>query len=348
MTLSYTINERSEESWPSSPRTHSITSSTSSIHSIHSPRPTNPFLSTSPQLTSHSLSFANPFVHNAFSSITASLFDDEETSNVVFIISEPPPGTRSSEFYSRSAKNTLGLSRNANGTSPDDSARGGGPGAVPGSGRNSRASRVRGAREEYIYAHTKVLSARSEYFRNSTLSVFAFRCVHRTFMLTSRTVFANKSAFNEVLNVTSIEEDLGSMPMGPGGLGSEITDEDFDDKDEDIASPRPPPSGVITPSGSMRSSDGALTATTVKRRVVRVSDTSYATYRAMLYFLYTGWVVDPRALNPLHSDADGSLVDVGSTRLRPLPLPNARQARISGTMRALTAVTCSQSLIPQS
>ena len=102
-------------------------------------------------------------------------------------------------------------------------------------------------------------------------------------------VFANKSAFNEVLNVTSIEEDLGSMPMGPGRLGSEITDEDFDDGDEDIASPRPPPSGAMTPSeSSIRSSDGALTATTVKRRVVRVSDTSYATYRAMLYFLYTG------------------------------------------------------------
>jgi len=79
------------------------------------------------------------------------------------------------------------------------------------------------------------------------------------------------------------------MPMGPGGLGNEITDEDFDDGDEDITSPKPPPSGIITPSeSSIRGSDGALTATTMKRRVVRVSDTSYATYRAMLYFLYTG------------------------------------------------------------
>ena len=102
-------------------------------------------------------------------------------------------------------------------------------------------------------------------------------------------MFANKSTFNEVLDVTSIEEDLGSMPMGPGGLGSEITDEDFDDGDEDLASPKPPPSGAITPSeASIRSSDGALTATTMKRRVVRVSDASYATYRATLYFLYTG------------------------------------------------------------
>jgi hypothetical protein len=101
-------------------------------------------------------------------------------------------------------------------------------------------------------------------------------------------VFASKSAFNEVLDVTSIEEDLGSMPMGPGALGTEITDEDFDDGDDDIASSRPPPSGVATPSeSSIMSSDGALTATTVKRRVVRISDASYATYRAMLYFLYT-------------------------------------------------------------
>lgn len=118
-------------------------------------------------------------------------------------------------------------------------------------------------------------------------------------------VFANKSAFNEVLNVTSIEEDLGSMPMGPGRLGSEITDEDFDDGDEDIASPRPTPSGIITPSeSSIRSSDGALTATTVKRRVVRVSDASYATYRAMLYFLYTGFVCYSRTLSSLRWKTD--------------------------------------------
>jgi hypothetical protein len=169
VTLTYTINERSEEPWPSSPRTHSITPSTSSIHSVHSPHPTNPFLSISPQFSNPSLSHVNPFVHNAFSSITASLFDDEETSNVVFIISEPPPGTRPSEFYSKSTKNTLGLSRNGNGASTEDAARGT-PGVVPGSGRNSRASRVRGAREEYIYAHTKVLGARSDYFRNSKSS----------------------------------------------------------------------------------------------------------------------------------------------------------------------------------
>jgi len=43
----------------------------------------------------------------------------------------------------------------------------GGPGGGTGSGRTSRASRVRGGREEYMYAHTKVLSAHLEYFRNS-------------------------------------------------------------------------------------------------------------------------------------------------------------------------------------
>jgi len=329
VTLNYTINERSEEPWPSSPRTHAITSSTSSIHSIHSPHPTNPFLSTSPHFANSSLSLANPFVHNAFSSITASLFDDEETSNVVFIISEPPPGTRASDFYTRVAKNVAGLPRNRDGVSPEDGARGG-PGGGNGSGRNSRTSRVRGAREEYIYAHTKVLSARSEYFRNSkppfpTLTP-CLLCGYAHLSLSP--VFANKSAFNEVLNVTSIEEDLGSMPMGPGGLGSEITDEDFDDGDEDITSPKPPPSGIITPAeSSIRSSDGALTATTMKRRVVRVSDTSYATYRAMLYFLYTGYVFFPCTLTPLHSRTDGCLRVCRLYSFTPLTPPERRTSK---------------------
>lgn len=183
--MNYTINERSEESWPSSPRTHSITSSTSSIHSIHSPHPTNPFLSTFPHFMNNSPSFSNPFVHNAFSSITASLFDDEETSNVVFIVSEPPPGTRPSEFYSKATKSVVGLSRSGSGVSPEDGVRGGGPGGGTGSGRTSRASRVRGAREEYIYAHTKVLSARSEYFRNSEhISLLYLNCGHCVVMFT--------------------------------------------------------------------------------------------------------------------------------------------------------------------
>ena len=56
-------------------------------------------------------------------------------------------------------------------------------------------------------------------------------------------MFANKSTFNEVLNVISIKEDLRSMPMGPSGLGSKITDEDFDDGNKDLTSPKLPPFG---------------------------------------------------------------------------------------------------------
>ena len=176
MSLNYSINERSDEPWPSPSRAHSISSSTSSIHSIHSPHPTNPFLSTSPHFMNPSPPLSNPFMHNAFSSITASLFDDEETSNIVFIITEPPPGTRPSEFYSKAAKSAAGLPRN--GVSPEDGG--------TGSGRTSRTSRVRGAREEYIYAHTKVLSARSEYFGNSR-HIFPFD--HRAGVLTSSQCF---------------------------------------------------------------------------------------------------------------------------------------------------------------
>ena len=51
------------------------------IHSIRSPHPTNLFLSISPHFASPSPSLANPFTHNAFSSITTSLFDDEDTNN---------------------------------------------------------------------------------------------------------------------------------------------------------------------------------------------------------------------------------------------------------------------------
>ena len=79
------------------------------------------------------------------------------------------------------------------------------------------------------------------------------------------------------------------MPMCPGGLASEITDEDFDYGDEDLASPKLLPSRAITPSeASIKSSEGIPTARMMKRRVMRVSDTLYATYRATLYFLYAG------------------------------------------------------------
>ena len=135
------------------------------------------------------------------------------------------------------------------------------------------------------------------------------------------------------------------MPMGPGALGTEITDDDFDDEDEDISSQRLPPSGVITPSeSSIRSSDGALTATTVKRRVVRVSDTSYATYRAMLYFLYTGLVPDsPTRFWRLTAFR----VLIGSTRPHPSRPLNVKQVGTSRTTRASLAVTSFQTLTRQ-
>ena len=130
------------------------------------------------------------------------------------------------------------------------------------------------------------------------------------------------------------------MSMSHGALGTETTDDDFDDGDEDISSERPAPSGVITPSKSaVRSSDGALTATTVERRVVRVSDTSHATHRAMLYFLYTGLVPDsPTRLWRL--TAFRLLLD--SARSHPsLPL-NVKQVGTSRTTQASLAVTSFQ------
>ena len=83
------------------------------------------------------------------------------------------------------------------------------------------------------------------------------------------------------------------MHMGLGGLANEITDEDFDYGDEDLASPKLLPSRAITPSeASIKSSEGTPMATTMKRRAIRVSDTSYVTYRETLYFLYAGKVPD--------------------------------------------------------
>ena len=95
VTLSYTVNGRSEESWPSSPRTH--------CH-IHIVYPPNPFPApnrsaplVSPHFTSPYPSLVNPFTHNAFSGIIASLFGDEVMSNIVFIISS----TQLSDLFPR-------------------------------------------------------------------------------------------------------------------------------------------------------------------------------------------------------------------------------------------------------
>ena len=43
----------------------------------------------------------------------------------MFIVSEPPPGTRSSDFYSKATKDVAGLSKNGGCVSPDEGIRGG-------------------------------------------------------------------------------------------------------------------------------------------------------------------------------------------------------------------------------
>jgi hypothetical protein len=71
----------------------------------------------------------------------------------------------------------------------------------------------------------------SEHFMNSTLSPHDNRIGH----LPITSSASNKCAFNDVLDVTSIGQDLESRPIGSGGPGTEITDEDPDYGDDDIA-----------------------------------------------------------------------------------------------------------------
>ena len=99
-------------------------------------------------------------MHGTFSSLTASLIDDEETSGVVFSISEP------------SENRAIGISFQGHG-------------------------------EHY---HP---------FLRSLVSLD---------LISSFPMFTDKSTLNEVLNVTT--KDLGSMPIGPGRLGSETINED--------------------------------------------------------------------------------------------------------------------------
>lgn len=80
------------------------------IHLIHSPHPANPFLSISPHFASPFPSLVSPFTHNAFLSITASLFGDEDTNNACsggVIVSEPPPSNCALDFYSEATKNAV-------------------------------------------------------------------------------------------------------------------------------------------------------------------------------------------------------------------------------------------------
>lgn len=59
---------------------------------------------------------------------------DEGESNAVLIASEPLLDTRPLEYYPKTTKNTLGLSRNGGGVSPEDGVQGG---SGAGSGRAS-------------------------------------------------------------------------------------------------------------------------------------------------------------------------------------------------------------------
>jgi len=126
--------------------------------------------------------------------IAASIFDDEETSNVVFAISDPRRSTR---------------------------------------------------HDEYIYAHTKILAIRSDYFKS---------------------IFSTK--IKDVYMASIHESDLGVKEF------SDVSESEIEDDLTD---------GTLTPEDSLKD-----VTSTLKRRVVRVTDASYATYRAMLYFLYTG------------------------------------------------------------
>lgn len=136
----------------------------------------------------------------------------------------------------------MGLSRNGSGVSPERGSRWWARWESTG-GKTSRTSRVPGAREEYVYAHTRVSSARSGCFWNRKSPFPLYSCAY----IFSLPVSANESAFNEVLNFTIVDEGLKSMPMGPGELGSKVTDQDFRDGIMGTASPKSP-SGTVTPS----------------------------------------------------------------------------------------------------
>ena len=109
--------------------------------------------------------------------------------------------------------------------------------------------------------------------------------------------FANKSVSNKVPNITPIEEG----PMGLGVLGSETTDEDGYYFSQTTAFGDHPQYSL----GVLQKVLGWHTEGSVDERgVARVSDASYATYRAMLYFFYAWCVLDLCTLNPLQSEAD--------------------------------------------
>ena len=66
-----------------------------------------------------------------------------------------------------------------------------------------------------------------------------YLCAYKVLSVLSQCFRNSKRAFNEVLNIASIEEDPTYVDAhGSWGLGNEITDEDFDYRDEDPAAPK--------------------------------------------------------------------------------------------------------------
>jgi hypothetical protein len=78
-----------------------------------------------------------------------------------------------------------------------------------------------GDRDEHIHGHAMVLGASFlKYLSNGkpSLSRLSCRRSHISFL-----VLTDGSAFDQVLNVILIEQDFGSMPVGPGELGTTVT-----------------------------------------------------------------------------------------------------------------------------
>jgi len=116
-------------------------------------------------------------------------------------------------------------------------------------------------KEEYIYAHTKILSASSAYFKTMFESEFSEGAC---------------SSFPS----TSNTPDLGLQEL-------------LHFEDSDYEETRREPIEINQPGGTITPTDS------VKYRTIRITDTSYKTYYAMLYFLYT----KKYSFAPLKSDS---------------------------------------------
>jgi len=141
-----------------------------------------------------------------FESMMADLFDDEESSTVVFIMSNP---------------------------------------------------RRHSDHEEYIYAHTKILSNRAEIGADVSI-VFQSGFAEGTTALGG---------------ATSQGDDLGTREL----MSFDDSDYEYDDDSQPDKITAAEPGNTV-----------ARVSQKSKGKVVRITDTAYATYRAMLYYLYTG------------------------------------------------------------